>query len=102
MIKASSRMISFVVAHVGGIDFSHLLFADGSLIFCVANPNHLCQLHYLFLYFEPVLSLKINLAKPKLVPVGNVDHVDRLACILSCGVSSLPLKYLSLIVEGFL
>jgi hypothetical protein len=40
--------------------------------------------------------LKLNLAKSKLVPVGNVDNVDGLAEILGCGVSSLPLKYLGL------
>jgi len=32
------------------------------------------------------LSLKINLAKSKPVPVGNVDHVEGLASILGCGV----------------
>jgi hypothetical protein len=32
----------------------------------------------------------------KLVPVGNVDKVEGLIGIMSCGVSSLPLKYLGL------
>jgi hypothetical protein len=48
------------------------------------------------LCFEAASSLKINLAKSKLVPVGNVDHVEGLAGILRCGVSSLPVKYLGL------
>jgi len=34
---------------------SHLLFVDDTLIFC--------HLHCLFLFFEPVLGLKINLSK---------------------------------------
>jgi hypothetical protein len=40
--------------------------------------------------------LKINLAKSKLVPVGNVENVVGLAGILGCSVSSLHLKYLGL------
>jgi hypothetical protein len=40
-----------------------------------------------------VSSLKTNLAKSKLVPVGNVDNVAGSAGILGCGVASLPLTY---------
>jgi len=40
--------------------------------------------------------LKINLAKSKLVHVGNVNNVDGLTSILVCGVSYLLLKYLGL------
>jgi hypothetical protein len=32
--------------------------------------------------------------------VGNVDNVDRLASILGCKVSSLPLKYLGLLLRA--
>jgi hypothetical protein len=60
------------------------------------NADHLCYLRVLFLYFEAVSGLKINLAKSFLLPVGCVDNVDSLAGILDCGVSSLPLKYLGL------
>jgi hypothetical protein len=50
----------------------------------------------LFLCFEAVSGLKINLAKSILAPVGCVDNVDGLASILDFKVSSLPLKYLGL------
>jgi len=50
----------------------------------------------LFLSFEVVLGLKINLAKSVLVPVGYVDNMNELAGILRYGVSSFPLKYLGL------
>jgi len=53
-------------------------------------------LRVLFLSFEAVSSLRINLAKSVLVPVGDVDNMDELAGIMGCGVSSLPLKYLGL------
>jgi hypothetical protein len=80
----------------GVINIFHLLFADDTLVFCGANPNHLHYLRLLFLSFKAVSGLKINLAKSVLVPVGHVDNMDELAGILGCGVSSLPLKYLGL------
>jgi hypothetical protein len=78
------------------VNISHLLFADDTLVFCGANPDHLRYLRVLFLCFEVVSGLKVNMAKSELVPVGNVVDVEGLADILGCGVSSLPLKYLGL------
>jgi hypothetical protein len=80
----------------GAINISHLLFADDTLIFSEANPDHLRNLRSLFLCFEAVSGLRINLAKSELVPVGNVMNVEGLASILGCRVSSLPMKYLGL------
>jgi hypothetical protein len=80
----------------GVFNISHLLFADDTLVFCGANPDHLRFLRVLFLSFEAVSSLRINLAKSVLVPVGDVDNMDELAGIMGCGVSYLPLKYLGL------
>jgi hypothetical protein len=80
----------------GVVNISHLLFANDTLVFCGANPHHLRFLRVLFLSFEAVSGLKINLAKSVLVPVGDVDNMDELANIIGSGVSSLPLKYLGL------
>jgi hypothetical protein len=77
-------------------NISHLLFANDTLVFCGAIPDHLRYLQVLFLSFEAVSGLKIIWAKSVLVPVGQVDNMDELAGILGCGVSSLPLKYLGL------
>jgi len=95
----------------GVFNISHMLFADDTLVFWGANPDHLHFLRVLFLSFAAVSSLKINLAKsvliiaityPKkkkvLIPVGDVDNMDELADIMGCGVSSLPLKYLGLLL----
>jgi hypothetical protein len=85
-VVSGGLLFGFSVGNVGGIDFSPLLFADNTLIFYGANPDHQRHMRCLFLCFEVVLSLKINLAKSKPVPVGNVDHVEGLAGILGCGV----------------
>jgi hypothetical protein len=90
----------FCGVHLGVVNNSHMLFADNSLISCGAKPNHLRYLHALFLSFETASDLKINLAKQKMLHVGNVENVDGLAGIFGCGVSSLPLKYLGLKLEA--
>jgi hypothetical protein len=101
VMEALGRMLSAAVSgglldgfSVGSVAFSHLLFADDTLIFCDASSAHLRHLRSLFLCFEAASGLKVNLAKSELVPVGNVSQVGRLARILGCGVSTLPVKYL--------
>jgi hypothetical protein len=84
------------------VNISHLLFADDTLVFCRANPDHPRYLRVLFLCFEAVSGFKVNLAKSVLVLMGCVDNVDGLAGILGCGVLSLPLKYLGLPLGGLL
>jgi hypothetical protein len=66
------------------------------LIFNGVDQEYLHHLRRVFLCFEAVLGLKVNLAKSELIPVDNVDDVDALADILDCKVFSLPLKFLDL------
>jgi hypothetical protein len=54
----------------------------------------------IFLCFEVVLGLRINLRKFELVAIGAVEDVEVLAHILGCQVASLPMKYLSLLLIG--
>ena len=75
---------------------SYLLFADDTLIFCDTNPIKLEHLRSVFLWFEVVSSLKINLGKSEMVPVGKVPNLEDLAQILGCKIASLPMKYLGL------
>jgi hypothetical protein len=72
------------------------MFADDTLIFSGAKPYHFCNLRCLFLCFEAVSDLRVNLAKSELVPDGNVINVEGLVSIFGCKVSSLPMKYLGL------
>jgi hypothetical protein len=103
VMEALSRMISAAVSggmlegfKVGNAHFSYLLFADGTLIFCSAHSSQLRYLRSLFLLFEVASGLKVNLTKSNLIPVGNVDQVERLVDIIGCGIASLPKKYLGL------
>lgn len=91
---------SFLVGHrnANGIDISHLLFADNTFIFCRVDLDHILHLRCLFLCFEAILGLKINLAKLELVPIGNVNNVEVLARIFKFRVSSSPMKYLGLLL----
>jgi hypothetical protein len=52
---------------------------DDTLIFCKANGEHLHNPRCLFLCFEAVSRLKINLSKSKIIPIGEVDVVENLA-----------------------
>jgi hypothetical protein len=52
--------------------------------------------YVLFVCYEVVSGLKVNIVNSILVPMRNVDNVVELASILGSGTSSLPLKYLGL------
>jgi hypothetical protein len=67
-----------------GMVMSHLLFADDTFIFCGANEEHICNLRCLFLCFESVSGLKINLYKLEIIPIGEVDDIDSLASLFGC------------------
>jgi hypothetical protein len=109
VIEALSKMLSITVDSgrlsgfsVGSkppmINICHLLFADDTLVSCEANTSHLRNLRVLLLCFEVVSGLKVNLAKSLLVPVDNMDNVAEFATILGCGTSSLPMKYLGVLL----
>uniref|UniRef100_A0A2N9JAL9 Reverse transcriptase domain-containing protein n=1 Tax=Fagus sylvatica TaxID=28930 RepID=A0A2N9JAL9_FAGSY len=86
---------------VGSLDnsllkISHLLFADDTLIFSDANPNHIFNIRLLFTWFEAVSGLKINLCKSEMVSVGCVPDLENLAGIMGCKTAQLPMNYLGL------
>jgi hypothetical protein len=76
-MEAVGRMISTVVSEgllvgfsVGTATFSHLLYADDTLIFCDASTDHLRYRWGLLLCFEAASGLKVNLAKSDLIHCG--------------------------------
>ena len=74
----------------------HLLFADDTLIFCEADLDQILFLHMILIWFEAVSSLKINLGKSELVPIGVMHNFDLLLNVLGCKQGTLPMKYLGL------
>jgi hypothetical protein len=78
------------------VNVSHLLFADDTLVFCGANANQIRHLGALLVCFEAAASLKVNLSKSVLIPVGHLEDVRQLADLLGCGYGEVPLKYLGL------
>ena len=78
------------------LNISHLFFADDTVVFCEANKEHLTHLSWILFWFETASSLRINLAKSEIIPVGEVDEIDELAVELRCRVGSLPSQYMGL------
>ena len=48
------------------------------------------------MWFEAISSLKINLSKSKLIPIGRVEDLEELAFEIGCKVGVLPTAYLGL------
>ena len=77
-----------------GLEVSHQLFADGTLIFCDANPNQF-EIFELSVYVVEVISdLKINLEKSKIIPIGGVANVEDLVLVLGYKIGKWPTSYL--------
>ena len=78
------------------VSISHLLFADDSILFCDANPQHLMYIQLVLTFFEAVIGLRVNLRKSEMVPEGDVPNLRVLADIISCRIGSLPMSYLGM------
>ena len=87
--------------HVGavnsvGVRISHLLFADDTILFCDASREQLASIRLALSCFQAFMSLKVNVGKSEIVPVGEVTNLVALASILQYRVGSLPMKYLEM------
>lgn len=81
-------------AHMSLIYISYLLFAKDSLIYCEANLDQIRILKALLLCFEAISSLKVKLVKSKIIPIGDVNNVERLDDTLGCKILYSYLIYL--------
>ena len=79
-----------------GVVVSHILFVNGTLVFCDASKEHVEVLSWTFMWFEAISGLKINLHKSNLIQVGVVPNFEDLARVLGRKVGSLPSCYLGL------
>ena len=62
-----------------GVEITHLLFADDTLVFCEPSIDQVCYLSWLLMWFEAMLGLKVNLDKSEIISAGRVENVEDLA-----------------------
>ena len=83
-----------------GVYVSHLLYANDTIMFCDADPEQLLYIRMVLTCFEAVTSLRVNMNKSEMVPIGKVDGIAELVALLSCHIGSLPLQYLGMPLEA--
>ena len=87
--------------HVGpvnstGIQVSHILFADDTILFCDASREQILSIRLVLACFQAFTGLKVNVGKSEIVHIGEVRDIQTLANILQCRVGSLPMIYLGM------
>lgn len=79
------------------LKFSHLQFADDSIIFCEAEREELVHIKRILRCFEVLSGLKINFHKSMLCGVGLNDvEVNQFTSIFNCRSQKLAISYLGL------
>ena len=78
------------------MNISHLVFVNDTLVFCKDFEEQMMFLSWILLCFEALFWLRVNLDKSDILPVGEVENVDKLASELGCRVGSFPSTYLGL------
>ena len=71
------------------VQITHLLFADGTQVFCKDTCDHLVHLNWILMWFEALSGLKINLRKSAIYSVGvcGESGLSSLRIGLRCWVS---------------
>ena len=72
------------------------MFVDDTLIFCEVNSDRLRYLSWVFIWFEALFGLKVNLDKNEVIHVGGVENMEELAVGLGCGVGKLSTSFMGL------
>lgn len=76
-----------------GLEVSHLLFVDDTLVFYGASHAQMTYLSWLLMWLEAISGLKNNLTKSELIPIRMVEDMEELAFEVGCKVSVLPITY---------
>ena len=79
-----------------GIRVSHLLFTDDTILFCDASREQILSIRLVLTCFQAFTSLKVNVGKSEIIPIGEVRNIQSLANILQCRVDNLPMIYLGM------
>ena len=57
------------------VSISHLLFADDTILFCDASREQIFSIRLVLTYFQAFTSLKVNVGKSEIVPIGEVSNI---------------------------
>ena len=79
-----------------GVEISHLLFTNDTLVFCEPSLDQMSYLSCLLMGFEAMSGLRVNLDKSELIPMGRVENVEELALEFGCKFSMFSSSYLVL------
>ncbi|GKV52113.1 hypothetical protein SLEP1_g58708 [Rubroshorea leprosula] len=84
-----------------GVRFSHIQFADDTILFGHATESNIWATKCILRTFELVSRLKINYAKSHLIGVHVQEEWNlKMACLLNCNMGETPFKYLEVQVGG--
>ena len=72
-----------------GVEITHLLFANDTLVFCEPSIDQVSYLSWLLMWFKAMSGLKVNLDKSEIISVGRVENVEDLALEFGCKVTTL-------------
>ena len=76
------------------------MFVDGTLVFCKDSLNQITFLCWPLMWFEVLSSLKINLEKCELIPIGRMGDMEaRIVQLGTCKGGSFPSSYLGLLLS---
>lgn len=97
MIKAAGEanlVTGFVPANAVP-PIHHVQFADDAVIFCKLKEEEVLNIIAIFLCFEAISGLKVNIFKCKIIGVCTSPSIlEALAGLMGCKVGSLPATYL--------
>lgn len=82
---------------VGSEIFSHLQYADDTLIICEKSWSNICTINGLIILFESMSGLKVNFLKSSIVGFNVPQNwLAEVANVLNCDTSSIHISYLRL------
>lgn len=78
------------------MEFTHLQYADDTLIFCDAEKSQLKILRMILILYEATSGLHINWRESLIFPINDVNKMQHLTEILGEEIGQLPTIYLGM------